>query len=308
MGRAWDQATSGEREAQNNSFWGGVTNWWNDITGKTQKDQAAATTAAGQKTSDTGAQGVAAGQNTMGAAANTAGQLAGVSGTQSAAEAGKAGAALGEQMGQQNATAATQNAARSARTSGLNAGQAAQLGGQAAGQAFTQGQQTGQQLGMNAYDQGANRQLNAVGTQGSIGQGQAGVGVAQQGVGVNQINAGTQQQAQGQQQNKDFWGGITSLATSALGLSDENAKTDIKDAKTLDKAAENVDSKTFKYKKGDGGKETGVIAQDLEKVVPENVVETPAGKAVDTRKQTLSNTAWLMEAAKRIRELEKKVG
>ena len=49
-------------------------------------------------------------------------------------------------------------------------------------------------------------------------------------------------------------------------------------------------------------------APPIEKVVPENVVETPAGKAVDTRKQTLSNTAWLMEAAKRIRELEKKVG
>jgi hypothetical protein len=216
-------------------------------------------------------------------------------------------------MGQQNAVGAAQNVARSARTSGLNAGQAAQLGGQATGEAFTKGQQAGQGMGMQAYGQGADRQLGAVNTQGTIGANQAGAGVGQINAGTGQINAGTgqqgvgvQQQAAGQQQGKDFWGGVTGLATSALGLSDKNAKTDIKDSSTVDNAAAKIKEKSFRYKQGDGGKEVGVIAQDLEKVAPGNVVETPAGKAVDTRKQTLTNTAWITDLARRIKTIEQK--
>jgi hypothetical protein len=119
---------------------------------------------------------------------------------------------------------------------------------------------------------------------------------------------GSAQAAAGQQQGKDFWGGITGLASSALHLSDKNAKTDVKDASKLDEASEKIGPKEYSYKDGDGGKELGVIAQDVEKVMPQNVKDTPRGKMIDVARQTGSNTALLMEAARRLRALEKKVG
>ncbi len=260
------------------AFWDNVKSWWGDITGDTQKK-------AGQAAQNTA-------NTTMGTAAGTLGGIAAQSPEQAAAAAQKSAQAAGEQQGRTAATEGSQQALQAARTSGLNAGQAALVGGQQAGKLFTQGQTAGVGQGLQNYQNAAGNQINAAAAQG--------------GVGANQAAAGTNQAGQGQQEGKDFWGGVTGLATSALGLSDRNAKTDIKDDTSTDKAAQTIGSKTFRYKDGPGATEHGVIAQDVEKVAPGNVVETSAGKAIDTRKQTLSNTGWIMDAVRRIQALERK--
>jgi hypothetical protein len=234
------------------------------------------------------------GTNTMKEADQASGRLMDVGGAQGAAAAGQAGQALGQQMGNQMgqtaATLGSQAATQAARTAGVNKGQAALLGGQEAGRAFTSSQQAGQlagqQLGMGAYDTAANRQLAATQLHGNIG-------ATEQGAGQGALTQGM--------------GALTGLATGALGLSDENAKKDIKDSESLDKASDLIKPIDFKYKDG-GGEKTGVLAQDVEKVNPENVVETPKGKAIDVAQQTGTNTARISEAGQRIKRLEELVG
>lgn len=223
------------------------------------------------------------GESTLQEADRTASGLSGVTGLQGAAEAGQAGQALGEQMGRTAATQGTQAATQAARTQGINKGQAALLGGQQAGQLFTQGQTAGQGMGMGAYDTAAQRRLAATQLKSNIGQAEQGAG------------------RQGQQ---DALSGLGGLASAGLGLlSDENAKKDIEDSASLDKASAEIPPKDFKYKEG-GGEHTGVLAQDVEKVNPENVKDTPEGKMIDVAKQTGTNTARISEAGARIKRLE----
>lgn len=258
------QQADTRRKKASGDFWGGVKDWWGNVTGGTQQK---------------------AGQNVMNQAAGTAGQIAGTSEAQQMQNAQAAASGLAEQQGQTAATQGSRAAMQSARTAGLNAGQAAMLGGQQAGDIYTNQYQQGLQGGMNQYGQATQNRLSAAGLQGQMGQ--------------------AQQQA-GAQKNQAFWGGVSGLASAGLGLlSDREAKTDIKDAKSIDDAAGKIQPKTFRYKDG-GGKQLGVIAQDVEKVLPQNVVETPAGKVIDVAKQTGSNTAMLMEAIQRLRALEKK--
>jgi hypothetical protein len=271
-------------------FWGSVGNWFGNMTGVNQANQAADQNAAGMGAAQQGGA-------TMGAAAGTAGQLAGKSAGQFAGEAGQAGQALGEQMGRTAATQGTQAATQAARTSGVNKGQAALLGSQQAGNAFTNAQTAGQQLGMGAYGQGANTQLGAVGTQGNIG--------AQQGqLGTNLISAGQGAAKQG----TDAGGGLLS-AIGGLISSDENAKKDIKAAPDLKETTKKVTPSAFKYKDDPEEKEqVGVMAQDLEKTpMASNVVDTPEGKMVDTGRQEMSNTALILQLAKKVEELEAKL-
>ncbi len=228
-----------------------------------------------------------AGTDLMNRAANVTGTIAGTSEADQMAAAQKASSGLAEQQGQTAATQGSRAALRSARTSGLNAGQAALTSGQQAGDLFTGGYQGGMQQGMNQYGQATQNRLNAAGQQGALGQAQ---------------------QAAGQQQSQGFWQGIGNVAgIGASLLSDREAKTDIRDAQTVDRAADAIPSKTFRYKEG-GGPHVGVIAQDVEKVVPENVHDTPAGKTIDVAKQTGTNTAWILEAVRRLRDVERKVG
>jgi hypothetical protein len=201
-------------------FWGGLSNWWGDLTGKNATDAA-------KRSQATGATGVATGQNIMEGAAGGASQsiydaqkLAKRGAGQFAQESGQAGAALGEQMGRTAATQGTQAATQAARTQGVNKGQSALLGSQQAGNLFTQGQTQGQQLGMGAYGQGAQTQLGAVNAGTSAAATQGAIGANQAQAGIGQMNVGQGQANQGQQQGQDFWGGIAKIGGAALGLGD----------------------------------------------------------------------------------------
>jgi hypothetical protein len=66
----------------------------------------------------------------------------------------------------------------------------------------------------------------------------------------------------------------------------------------------------FKYKPeaGEGtGEQVGVTAQDIEKTpMKENVIDTPDGKMVDTRKQEMSNLDLIVQLAAKVKELQDK--
>lgn len=259
-------------------FWDSLSNTLGDITGVNQANRAATQSNAGQ--------------GNQAAAGQALGNIAGVNPDQFAAGAGKAGQALGQQMGQTAAAGGTQAATQAARTSGVNKGQAAILGGQEAGRSFTQGQTAGQGLGMGAYGQGAANQLGAANAQGNLGS--------------NQMQESLGQSGQGNQAT----GGLM----SAFGglFSDEKMKEDVKKGPNIEAILAKIDPVRFKYKKeaGEGsGEQIGVTAQDIEKTpMKENIVETPQGKMVDTRKQEMSNLNLIVQLASRIKELESEKG
>lgn len=67
-------------------------------------------------------------------------------------------------------------------------------------------------------------------------------------------------------------------------LSDERVKEDVGSGSNVSDFFRDVDSVTFKYKKGDGSTKGGVMAQQVEQAGPIGqgmVQETPAGKAID---------------------------
>jgi hypothetical protein len=285
-------------------FWGSVGNWFGNMTGVNQANQAADQNAAGMEAAQQGGATMGSAAGIAGQAAGRAGKIADMSAGQYAQQAGQAGQALGEQMGRTAATQGTQAATQAARTSGVNKGQAALLGSQQAGNAFTNAQTAGQQLGMGAYGQGASNQLGAVNAQTGAAGTQGNIGAQQGQLGTNLISAGQGAAKQG----TDAGGGLLS-AIGSLIKSDENAKKDIKAAPDLKETTKKVTPSAFKYKDDPEEKEqVGVMAQDLEKTpMASNVVDTPEGKMVDTGKQEMSNTALIMQLAKKVEELEAKL-
>jgi hypothetical protein len=255
-------------------FWGSIGNWLGDMTGANQ-----ANAAAEQKN---------AGQANQKAAANSLGGAAGKSATQFASEAGNAGQALGNQMGTDAATLGTQSAAQAARTAGVNKGQAALLGSQQAGSLYTQGKNEGQMAGMGAYGQGAGNQVNAGSALGTLGS--------------NQMGESGEQSKQGTAAGGSLLGAIGGL------FSDEKLKTDVKQAPDVMAILSKIDPVKFRYKPeaGEGsGEHVGATAQDIEKTpMKENVVDTPAGKVVDTRKQEMSNLDLIVQLAAKVKELQ----
>jgi hypothetical protein len=94
--------------------------------------------------------------------------------------------------------------------------------------------------------------------------------------------------AQGQQANQDregsknLFGSLLGAGATAFAKSDEDSKENVEDFDP----SEFLDSITgykYKYKnpKDGKGKQVGVMAQDLEKEVPQMVEDTPEGKMVD---------------------------
>lgn len=112
-----------------------------------------------------------------------------------------------------------------------------------------------------------------------------------------------------EQAKKDRLGSILGLAQSAAGafaLSDERAKKDIK---PIDSRAvlEQVSGVKYRYKDpahGDGERH-GVLAQQIERIAPDAVIEGEDGmKRIDTQKMVLPVVAYLADVSKRLSAVE----
>jgi hypothetical protein len=115
----------------------------------------------------------------------------------------------------------------------------------------------------------------------------------------------------------DFGKGIYDLASgvdwgsmaSTIGdwFSDENLKTDKRELS--DEQVDEMIGKLTGYKyryKGSPNEQVGVMAQDLEKINPQSVVDTPAGKMVSGDSTIGTAMAMIANQNKRIKQLEKK--
>jgi hypothetical protein len=346
-------------------FWGGVKNWWGDVTGGNQKtageaNQAAALTQ-GQTAVDQSGAGTNAAIENINQASQATGQAAGLSAQQAGEAAGmgkgydtgakesmgknaadymqKANAAAqgqASQAGQAAATAGARSAAQAARASGVNKGQAALAGAQQAGDIYSQTYQQGLESGRGQYSNAAqqfagqgqemaNRQLSARGQElgaygqqgnlagqtGTLSQGQGALGLQNAAL---TSGVGSDQYSQGQEQNQGLWNAVGSVSGAVGGLisSDKRLKKDIKSTpEMLDAIVAKLKGKSFEYKDevGDPGPQIGVMAQDLEQTPLAPVVEeTPAGKEINTDKLSTANLDLILEMARRIHDLEAKVG
>lgn len=192
----------------------------------------------------------------------------------------------------QAAGAAPQNAAMAARTAAMNMGRlGAGMSGQAAMAGIAErnaaaGQLGQMQLGARGQDVNA-----AIGSRGNAIQGY-----------------GNAIEPKGPSMWDKLLGAGVGLGGAAL-MSDERLKTDIKDGgKDATRLLDGLKAYTYRYKdeKYGKGKQVGVMAQDLEKVAPQAVVDTREGKAVDSAKLAGALAAALPTMHDRIKKLEGK--
>lgn len=112
----------------------------------------------------------------------------------------------------------------------------------------------------------------------------------------------------GQQLTGGIINGAAGLVTTAA-TSDKRAKKDIKRKSFADAFGEKVHGVEFTYKpgEGDGGRHGGVIAQEIEEVIPGAVMRNPQGmRMVDTRHLSLASAGVLAELARRTKKLEER--
>jgi hypothetical protein len=121
------------------------------------------------------------------------------------------------------------------------------------------------------------------------------------------LQAQGQQANQNQQNNKGLFGTLAGAAATAF--SDERVKEEVKQFN----ASDFLDSLTgYKYRYRDpsmgNGKQVGVMAQDLEKEVPQMVEDTPYGKVVDYSPSKAGGPilAGLSDIHERLKRLEGK--
>jgi hypothetical protein len=266
-------------------------------------------------------------------------QSMGANATDYMKKANKAAQGQAEQEAQSATRMGTKAALQGARTAGVNKGQAAMLASQQAGSTYGQTFQGGLQAGRQQYQQGA-QQFAQQGaqqqglSQGALGgqagvQGQqlagqqaiAGQNLQSQGIAAGQSTSATSAGMAGTQagitNNNTSQAALTGLASGAvqgaigLATSDRNLKTNITSSKgrSLEDLIRKVKAVEFDYKPGveDGGHHSGVIAQELETFAPENVMDTPQGKAVDTEMQTMTNTNLIIQMAEELFELKRKL-
>lgn len=114
-----------------------------------------------------------------------------------------------------------------------------------------------------------------------------------------------------QPKGPSFWdkvlGAGVGLGGAAL-MSDKRLKTDIEDGdKASTRLLEGLKAHVYRYKdeKYGKGKQIGILAQDLERVAPQAVINTPEGKAVDPGKLAGALAAALPTMHARIKKLEK---
>jgi hypothetical protein len=101
-----------------------------------------------------------------------------------------------------------------------------------------------------------------------------------------------------------FGGGPTTMGPPTAGiLSDKRYKVDIASIEDALEKLDKIDGKTFRYK-GDNGSNAGVLAQDIEKVLPEAVFERDGVKYVKYE----ALIALLLNAVKELQgEVDRKV-
>lgn len=103
--------------------------------------------------------------------------------------------------------------------------------------------------------------------------------------------------------------GSLAQAGAAAAMSDRRLKKDVKEFKA-DKFLDNLKPSEYSYKNpahGEG-KQVGVMAQDIEKQVPQAIIETAEGKAVDYSPAKMGGPilASLASLNKRLRQIEGK--
>lgn len=95
-------------------------------------------------------------------------------------------------------------------------------------------------------------------------------------------------------------------------LSDERAKHDVRPGNlAASQAVGALDPYTFEYEAGygqPGGQQVGIMAQDLERVAPQAVMDTPQGKMVNTAQGTGLALAASADHEDRLRRVEEGLG
>lgn len=191
------------------------------------------------------------------------------------------------------AGAAPQNAAMAARNAAMNMGRASSgMAGNAAMAGIAERNAASQALGQGILGMRGQDANVALGSRG------------------NEVNA--YGNILGQQREPGFWDYATSLGGAGLGalaMSDKRLKADIKDADSDSrKLLDGLKSYTYRYKdeKYGKGKQVGVMAQDMERVLPQAVVETREGKALDAGKLAGGLAALVGSVHRRVSKLEGK--
>ncbi len=209
---------------------------------------------------------------------------------------------LGQNLAQQHsmaASAAPQNSAMAARQAASNSaklgygmsGQAAMAGLQERNQAAQLLNQSQQGMGQLQGSAMANAGQTANGAYGTAAQSYGGI--------------------LGKPPDQPWWQKAAAGAAAAapLAFSDARLKKDISTADDASKATlGRLNAYSFDYKDQAHGKgrQLGVMAQELETAgLGHTIVERPEGKAVDTAKLSLANTAMLSSLHKRLSKLEK---
>jgi len=108
-------------------------------------------------------------------------------------------------------------------------------------------------------------------------------------------------------QNEQTLGMLQGLG--AMAFSDERLKENIEDGEeAANKLMKGLAAYSYDYKNPEHGSERqlGVMAQDLEKVLPQAVIDTPTGKAVHGAKLAGALAAALPTLEKRLSKLEGK--
>lgn len=194
------------------------------------------------------------------------------------------------------ASASPANAVMAARNASMNMNRAAYgLSGQQA-LAGIQERQSAQQALANLTLGERSQDL-----QGALGARQNAVGAYGQAIAQNNQDMTWLQKYGGAIQ-----GGLQGMAA----MSDRRLKKNVKDGDGEANATlASLKSYTFDYKdeRHGKGKQTGIMAQDLERAgLKQAVIETPGGKAVHGAKLATANTAMLAALARRVGKLEGK--
>lgn len=218
--------------------------------------------------------------------------------------------ALAAQQAQARMARGGQNAALAFRQGARNAAGIGLSGAGMAQQAAMQDQMNAQNALSGVLGQGRGQDLSLAGNNAQLAQNQYGQNLGaltnlngqQLGAQTNAMNATLGQQG--------IAGGLLNTAGALIAASDENLKTDIKDARDdVDAMLDNLVAKTYRYKdekKFGEGPRAGIMAQDLQKSKAGSalVVKTDDGLGFDVSKAVSAALAATARLNERMRKLE----